>query len=94
MMNLEKMIVGDILEKKLCSIDRIIEEAFLEHFGFLLCDVQDKENLEHIIVQEDPIESFRYRGETFLYWNRAMKIDVSKSDLMVNIKCTTEFKKV
>ena len=94
MMDFEGLIIGDLLEKQLCSIDRIIEEAFLEHFGFLLRDVQDKENLEHIIVQGETIESFRYRGETFLYWNRAMKIDFSKSDLMVDVKCTTEFKKV
>ena len=93
-MDLERQIVGDILEKQLCSIDRILEEAFLEHFGFLLRDVQDRENLEHIIVQGDPIESFRYRGETFLYWNKEMKIDMSQSNLMVDVKCTTEFKKV
>lgn len=94
MMDLKKQIVGDILEKQLCSIDRILEEAFLEHFGFLLRDVQDRENLEHIIVQGDPIESFRYRGETFLYWNREMKIDIEHSDLMTDVRCTTEFKKV
>ena len=50
--------------------------------------------MEHIIVQGDPIESFRYREETFLYWHKQMKIDFSKSDLMVDVKCTTEFKKV
>lgn len=94
MMDLEKHIVGDLLEKQLCSIDRIIEEAFLEHFGFPLKDVKDRENLERLIVPEDPIESFRYRGETFLYWNKQMKIDFSKSDSMVDVKCTTEFKKV
>lgn len=94
MMDLKKQIVGDILEKQLCSIDRILEEAFLEHFGFLLRDVKDRENLEHIIAQGDPIESFRYRGETFLYWNKEMKIDMSQSNLMVDVKCTTEFKKV
>ena len=34
MMDLDKIIVGDLLEKQLCSMDRIIEEAFMEHFGF------------------------------------------------------------
>ncbi len=94
MMDLDKIIVGDLLEKQLCSMDRIIEEEFMEHFGFPLKDVKDRENLERIIVQGDPIESFRYRGETFLYWHKQMKIDFSKSDLMVDVKCTTEFKKV
>ena len=49
--------------------------------------------MERLIVPEDPIESFRYRGETFLYWNKQMKIDFSKSDSKVDVKCTTEFKK-
>ena len=94
MMDLKKQIVGDILEKQLCSFERILEEAFLEHFGFLLRDVQDRENLEHIIVQGDPIESFRYRGETFLYYkgNIGMKYDITKDGEMVTI--TTQFKKV
>ena len=52
MMDLEKQIVGDILEKQLCSIDRILEEAFLEHFGFLLRDVKDRENLNTSLSRE------------------------------------------
>lgn len=93
-MDIEKMIVGDILEKQLCSIDRIIEEAFLEHFGFPLQDVKDREELEHIIVQGDPVESFRYRGETFLYWNREMDIKYGSNKDGTEIICTTQFKKV
>ena len=48
--------------------EELIKEAFLEHFGFELSDVKDKENLEHLVFNEQPISSFRYRGETFLYW--------------------------
>lgn len=47
--------------------DELLKDAFREHFGFELTDVKDKENLKHIIVQGEPISSFRYRGETFLY---------------------------
>ena len=55
MMDLEKLIVGDILEKQLCSIDHIIEEAFLEHFGFLLRDVKDRENRNTSLSREIPL---------------------------------------
>ncbi len=48
--------------------DTVIRDAFHKHFGFPLEDVQDKENLEHIVVEGQEISSFRYRGETFLYW--------------------------
>lgn len=92
-MDLENHVFGDILEKQLCSIDRIIEEAFMEHFGFPLQDVKDRENLEHLIVQGDPIESFRYRGETFLYWNREMDFQYGLSKDVVEVTCTTQFQK-
>ena len=93
-MDLDKQILGDLIEKQLSSIDTIIDDAFLEHFGFSLLDVQDKENLEHIIVQGDPIESFRYRGETFLYLNREMKIKFGKRKDNHDITFSTIFRKV
>lgn len=94
MMDLERQVLGDILGKHASSADKIIEEAFMEHFGFPIKDVQDTEKFERIIVQGDPVESFRYRGETFLYWNRDLDIRFDSNKDGVRITCATQFKKV
>lgn len=93
-MDLEKQILGDLIEKHYSTLDKIIQEAFREHFGFELLEVQDKEELEHIIVQGEPIESFRYRGETFLYWKRDMDIQFGSNKNGAEVTCTQQFKKV
>ncbi len=48
------------------TIDKLIEDAFQKHFSVSIHDV-DLREIEHIVVEGDPIESFIYRGETFLY---------------------------
>ena len=93
-MDLGKPILGGLIERQTCSIDHIVEEAFREHFGFDIHDVQDKDELEHIIVQGDPIESLRYRGETFLYLKRDSDIKFESNKDGVNITLTTQFMKV
>ena len=94
MMDFEKQILESLLEKYHSSTDKIIEEAFQEHFGFPIRDVQDIENLERISIIGDPIESFRYRGETFLYWHddRDIKYETDKDG--AKITRTIQFKKV
>lgn len=52
-----------------------LRNAFQKHFGFPIEQVQDKENLEHIVVEGQEISSFRYRGETFLYWKDEMELE-------------------
>lgn len=94
MMDLGKQIQEDLIKKQMSSLDQLLRDAFREHFGFDILDVHDKDELEHIIVQGDPIESFRYRGETFLYWKRDMDIKCESNKDGVEVTCTTQFKKV
>lgn len=48
------------------SLERIIADAFLRHFGYnIRC--ADKEELQHLITEGEEIQSFQYRHETFLY---------------------------
>lgn len=61
-------IVGNAMADSRKKQDSVLRDAFLHHFGFPLEQVQDKENLEHIVVEGQDVSSFRYRGETFLYW--------------------------
>lgn len=59
--------LSGLIQKQARKQDEIIRNAFRKHFGFDIMEVKDRENLEHIVVQGDPVESLRYRGETFLY---------------------------
>ena len=45
--------------------EKIVVDAFENHFGISIYDV-DLRDIEHIRVEGDPIESYRYRGEKFL----------------------------
>jgi hypothetical protein len=90
---IQEQIIDKLLKDYHSSLDEMIAEAFLEHFGFPLQDVQDKEGLEHIIVEGEPLESFRYRGETFLYWYKEYP-NFSDNSYTTDVKFTVKFKKV
>lgn len=75
-MDLEQMVIGDLARKKTDMWNKIIEEAFAEHFGFPLCDVQDTENLKRISSPGTTIESLMYQGQNFLYFDTRPDLDV------------------
>jgi len=83
-------IIKDAIAEMHKGQDTIIRNAFQKHFGFPLEEVKDKENLEHIIVQGEPISSFRYRGETFLYWKDEMDFEQGNE----GVTFTQQFKEV
>lgn len=60
-------LLHDSIRKAQQGREDIIKEAFIEHFGMPIETIDDTENLEHIVVRGEPISSYRYRGETFLY---------------------------
>lgn len=47
--------------------EAIICGAFEKHFGFPLSEVKDKENPDRLVELGNPIQTYRYRGEVFLY---------------------------
>ena len=50
--------------------------------------------IEHIVVEGDPIESYRYRGETFLYVQVPGDIDVNTDPQVVKLAMTFKYKEV
>ena len=47
---------------------------------------------EHIRVEGDPIESYKYRGETFLYVQVPGDIDVNTDPQVVKLTMTYKYK--
>ena len=74
-------VINKFVSEQAAVLDQKIRSAFKEHFGFPIDDVKDTENLEHCTVEGDPTEFFRYRGQTFLLYERgALKIDVKNNE--------------
>ena len=65
-MEMMNNIIEDLYKKQMSEIEKHVVDAFQKHFGISIHDV-DLREIEHIVVEGDPIESFIYRGETFLY---------------------------
>ena len=77
--------MNDILNKFIAEqtavLDQKVRSAFRDHFGFPLEEVEDTENLEHCTIEGNPTEFFRYRGQTFLLYERgAIKIQAKNNE--------------
>ena len=76
------------------ALEKCMVDAFESHFGISIDDV-DLREIEHIVVEGDPIESYRYRGETFLYVQFPRDIDVINTDSQgIKLAMTFKYKEV
>ena len=83
-MGLMNKIVDDVCREQVSKLEKLVVDAFQNHFGISIYDV-DLREIEHIRVEGDPIESYRYRGETFLYVQVPGDIDVNTNPQVVKI---------
>lgn len=87
-------IIDELIIKQIAERDKIIEQAFLKHFGFTIHDVDIRE-IKHIKTEGCSIESYCYRGETFLYVrDNSGDIKFEKGDCSVKAVYTMEYKEV
>ena len=61
-------ILEQFISRQNALLDHLLKESFRKRFGFPIEEVKDTENLKHIVIEGDPLESFQYRGKTFLLW--------------------------
>ena len=86
-------IIDDVCGKQVSTLEKLVVDAFENHFRISIYDVNLRE-IEHIRVEGDPIESYRYRGETFLYVKVPFDIDVNTDSQGVKLKMTYKYKEV
>ena len=87
-------IIDEFSRKQMHEIENHVEAAFQKHFGISIKDV-DLREIEHIIIEGDPIESYRYKGETFLYMQKAPgDIDFSIEPTGIKYTMTMKFLEV
>ena len=91
-MELKKKI-EELYRGHLSALEKCMVDAFESHFGISIDDV-DLREIEHIVVEGDPIESYRYRGETFLYVQVPFDIDVNTDSQGVKLTMTYKHKEV
>lgn len=92
-MDLMERIVDDVCRKQMSEIEKHIVDAFQKHFEISFADV-DLREIEHIRVEGDPIESYRYRGETFLYVQVPFDIDINTDSQGVKLTMKYNYKEV
>ena len=86
--------IEELYRGHLSALEKCMVDAFESHFGISIDDVYLRE-IEHIVVEGDPIESYRYRGETFLYVQFPRDIDVINTDpQVVKLAMTFRYKEV
>ena len=92
-MDLMNKIIDDVCREQVSKLEKLVVDAFQKHFGISIYDV-DLRDIEHIRVGGDPIESYIYRGETFLYVQVPFDIDVNTDSQGVKLKMTYNYKEV
>ena len=93
-MDLMNKIIDDVCREQVSKLEKLVVDAFENHFGISIDDV-DLREIEHIRVEGDSIESYRYRGETFLYVQFPRDIDVINTDSQsVKLAMTFKYKEV
>lgn len=88
-MDLMNKIVDDVCREQVSKLEKLVMDAFQKHFGISIYDVNLRE-IEHIRVEGDPIESYGYRGETFLYVQVPFDMDVINTDSQA-VKLTMKY---
>ena len=86
-------IIDDVCREQVSTHEKLVVDAFQKHFGISIFDV-DLREIEHIVVKGDPIESYRYRGKTFLYVQVPGDIDVNTDPQGVKLTMTYKYKEV
>ena len=86
-------IIEDLRRKQMSEIEKHIVDAFQKHFGIPIYYV-DMREIEHRVVEGNPIESYRYRGETFLYVQVPGDIDINKDPQGVKLTMKYNYKEV
>ena len=92
-MDLMNNIIDDVCREQVSTLEKLVVDVFQKHFGISIYDV-DLRDIEHIRVEGDPIESYIYRGETFLYVKVPFDIDVNTDSQGVKLKMTYKYKEV
>ena len=92
-MDLMNKIIDGVCREQVSTHKKLVVDAFQKHFEISIYDV-DLREIEHIRVEGDPIESYSYRGETFLYVQVPFDIDVNTDSQGVKLKMTYKYKEV
>ena len=92
-MDLMNKIIDNVCREQVSKLEKFVVDAFQKHFGISIYDV-DLREIEHIRDEGDPIESYRYRGETFLYVQVPGDIDVNTDSKGVKVTMTYKYNEV
>lgn len=83
----------DLYKKQVEETSKRVRDAFERHFGISI-DKVDPREIDRLTSSGDPVESFRYRGETFLYMEQDAGVIERESSGAIIVKYTTRYQEV
>lgn len=92
-LDIEDAIMHDLYVKQVEETSKIVRKAFERHFGISI-DKVDPREIDRMTFSGNPVESFRYRGETFLYMEQDAGEIERESSGAIRVKYTTRYEEV
>lgn len=87
-------ILDKALKQHLASFDKVISDAFFEHFGIRLKDVKDTENITIDTFPMEHLETYRYRNEVFLRHDTMPIFSFEVKGDVAEVVVTSKYEKV
>ena len=72
-------IITNIVRRRAQELDKLVKEAFQQHFGFPI-DEADKNGLERLVFQREHFQEFRYKGVGFLLYDEDPEFKVESGE--------------
>lgn len=83
-------IIADAVKKQLDEQERILRQAFLNHFGYSF-EQADKTKFDRVTVINSPVQQFRYDSETFLLWDESEEPEYQSGVNFWRCTCTAKY---
>lgn len=91
---MERSILDKAIKQHVASFDKVISDAFFEHFGIQLKDVKDTENITIDTFPMEHLETYRYRNEVFLRHDTLPIFSFETKGDVTEVVATNKYEKV
>lgn len=71
-----KDIISETVRKRQQEQERIVKQAFLNHFGFPIDRALNDGGLSIVLTPTSTVQRFCYKGECFLIWDESEGLNV------------------
>lgn len=82
-------IINRLINDDTKNLEKLVAEAFLEHFGFSIHEIEDLSAVECRTYEDHSMQQYVYKNEVFLYLDKEPSVDFANGEVTI----TRNFKK-